>query len=1766
MYAPIPSTSKRKRRSSVGFSNGFPANLRILLTLSLILSAVLPAFLHTPLLAESSPAVEQSDTHTTFTVRIENISGDSQLPGPFAPGVWAVHDPATAPLFEENVPDRGLGLAAIAEDGNPADLAGALQGAAGISSSGVFNTPAGADGPGPLFPGHAYEFQVDGMPGDYLSFASMLVQSNDIFVGPGQNGLALFDQNGNPINGDITHMTPLWDVGSEQNEAPGMGPNQAPRQSGPNTGPGEGGVSVFSNSTRSLPLAGGIVDVTVAEDKGTYTIKVMNVSATSGSIDTPIAPLFYATHNSQWSLFADGQHASPGLEMQAEDGSPAGLVDEHNGAAGTGMVGAAGDGPVGTGDGYTFQVTPNATYPYLTFSGMVVQTNDAFFAPHATGIALLNSDGSPRSAQEVEAAIARGLAIWDAGTEANEVPGVGVHQAPRQTGPNSGPADPVPGVRIYSDSTNDLVGENAGGFIHIAIEPLSQANKFLVSIKNTSDDTVYPGILTPVAWATHNSNIGLFEVGKPASHGLETLAEDGDASVLAGELAASEDVAYSGVVALPNGGDNGGPLMPGDMYRFVIEAKADAPYFSFAQMIVPSNDTFAAFRGSGIRLFNEDGTRRSAHDLAAEIATTPLAWDAGTELNQAGAAGPDQAPRQAGGNTGADEGNGTVRLIPDNVWDYPTAHEVVRITIKTDEPTDPDPGTETVFEVNLSGATEVPGPGDPDGRGVAKLSINPTRHRVCYELSYSNIQAPTAGHIHTGAAGTAGGVLIGLFSDEANAAEGCVEDVDPAAIAALLSAPADYYVNIHNAEFPAGAIRGQVGGPSHEATTFRVKLTNISGESDLPGPFAPGVYAVHGNVEPLFTVGQPDRGDGLAALAEDGNAGDLANALSEQEGVAVSGVFNTPVASASANAAGAGPIFPGDSYEFEFTTTEDASRLSLATMLVQTNDIFAAPGGMGIMLFDENGNPISGDITEYITLWDVGSERNEAPGMGPNQAPRQAGPNTGFGEGGVTPFDNTTRSLPLAGGIVDVEVTEANGTYMIQVTNVSATSGALDTPIAPLFYATHNSDWSLFTVGENASAGLETQAEDGSPAGLVDEHDGAAGTGMVGAAGTGPVLTGDGYTFEVTPTEAYPYLTFSGMVVQTNDVFFSPSAKGIALLHSNGSPRSAADVEADIARELAIWDAGTEANEVPGVGINQAPRQPAGNTGPADPIPGVRLYNDSTNDLAGSQAGGFAHMTIAHGADPLSFVVTVRNTSDGTVYPGALTPVAWAIHNSDVSLFQVGETASPGLESISEDGDPSTLAAELGAASGVASSGVQAVPVGATDPGPILAGGEYQFTVMADADHPYLSIANMIVPSNDTFLAFGPAGIALLDENGERRSEEELAADIADDLIAWDAGTERNQAGAGGPDQAPRQAGANTGANEGDGVVIELLGTDSVWNYPMLPELLQVTIEVVGDDPMPTDDQVIYISSDKQGTIAGINYKPADILGFNQSSGEWSMVFDGSALGIRTNNLRAFDWTDDGSLAMSFAYPMWIRGLGWVDDSDIVKFIPTSLGTSTDGTFEWYLDGSDVKLDMYGEDIDALTILDNGDLIISTAGGYYINGLNGRDEDLLHFTPTSLGEESSGTWAVAFDGSDVGLTGSPEDVRGAWWNEEDGSVYLTTRYRYSANGAGDNTLSGDGDDIFVCTPGSLGPDTVCTFSLFWDGDDHGMRGQAVNGFTIGGPVELNTQLVRAQSVDDMIEELVGAEMEVEAAADVTSDESDKIEEMDVEVLLPVLRN
>ena len=109
----------------------------------------------------------------------------------------------------------------------------------------------------------------------------------------------------------------------------------------------------------------------------------------------------------------------------------------------------------------------------------------------------------------------------------------------------------------------------------------------------------------------------------------------------------------------------------------------------------------------------------------------------------------------------------------------------------------------------LTGAAEVPGPGDTDGAGTASVTLNPGKGQVCYELTVSNIGAANAAHIHSGGADVAGPVVVGLDAPASGSSKGCA-DLDKEKVKDIIQNPAKYYINVHNAEFPDGAVRGQL--------------------------------------------------------------------------------------------------------------------------------------------------------------------------------------------------------------------------------------------------------------------------------------------------------------------------------------------------------------------------------------------------------------------------------------------------------------------------------------------------------------------------------------------------------------------------------------------------------------------------------------------------------------------------------------------------------------------------------------------------------------------------------------------------------------------------------------------------------------------------------------------------------------------------------------------------------------------------------------------
>jgi hypothetical protein len=136
----------------------------------------------------------------------------------------------------------------------------------------------------------------------------------------------------------------------------------------------------------------------------------------------------------------------------------------------------------------------------------------------------------------------------------------------------------------------------------------------------------------------------------------------------------------------------------------------------------------------------------------------------------------------------------------------------------------------TAFNITLVGNVESPA-GDPVATGTATVRLRAGQGQLCYKIAAENLSGPAvAAHVHKAAAGTAGPVVIPLATPGSDGKSGGCVGVARTLVAQILAAPASYYVNVHTAEFPAGAIRGQLTGtsPAMAGTTITLDLKGTS--------------------------------------------------------------------------------------------------------------------------------------------------------------------------------------------------------------------------------------------------------------------------------------------------------------------------------------------------------------------------------------------------------------------------------------------------------------------------------------------------------------------------------------------------------------------------------------------------------------------------------------------------------------------------------------------------------------------------------------------------------------------------------------------------------------------------------------------------------------------------------------------------------------------------------------------------------------------------
>ncbi len=124
-------------------------------------------------------------------------------------------------------------------------------------------------------------------------------------------------------------------------------------------------------------------------------------------------------------------------------------------------------------------------------------------------------------------------------------------------------------------------------------------------------------------------------------------------------------------------------------------------------------------------------------------------------------------------------------------------------------------GPQNVVQLSakLKGNLEVPGPGDNNGKGEGFFGVKAKKGKLCFQVSWTKIDPPSAGHIHKGAKGVAGDIKVLLFDQTppTSTVEGCEKNVKKKLLKRIARSPEKFYVNVHNAAYPDGAIRGQLG-------------------------------------------------------------------------------------------------------------------------------------------------------------------------------------------------------------------------------------------------------------------------------------------------------------------------------------------------------------------------------------------------------------------------------------------------------------------------------------------------------------------------------------------------------------------------------------------------------------------------------------------------------------------------------------------------------------------------------------------------------------------------------------------------------------------------------------------------------------------------------------------------------------------------------------------------------------------------------------------
>lgn len=491
------------------------------------------------------------------------------------------------------------------------------------------------------------------------------------------------------------------------------------------------------------------------------------------------------------------------------------------------------------------------------------------------------------------------------------------------------------------------------------------------SFQVTFYNHTYDQLMTPPVVALHDPSVHLFQVGQPASDEIQVIAEMGNNAPLV-EFANNNPAVVSAAGVAGNG-----PFAAGESVSLNLTTTQSGQVFSAVNMIICTNDGISGADSIALPSGNEP------------VFVMARPYDAGTRVNQNNSysffpppcrttadgvlvdvqEAPLESPRAAiGPHVGQFRTVNTPFL---RNWDFNTDSDVLIIEIVRTDSTDASGDDDAMVAMehvsfSLDSNTTVP-PANVDGAsGHGSIYVDTTSGAVSGMVMVSGVTGtPTAAHIHAGAPGEAGPVVIGLESNGDGTIWSVPEGAHLDADALALFEAGNLYVNVHTVANAPGELRGQLVNDDAPvaAGSLTVTLTNTSPYQ----PMTPPVVVLHNapdsaNGVRLFESGQPAI-DQVVAIAENGNNMPLVELVESLEGGPVS-AFAVGFADPDAP----GPLLPGNSATVHLDLASADQVMSIVSMVVCTNDGFSGA----------DSHTLSADASETFTLpiYDAGSETN----------------------------------------------------------------------------------------------------------------------------------------------------------------------------------------------------------------------------------------------------------------------------------------------------------------------------------------------------------------------------------------------------------------------------------------------------------------------------------------------------------------------------------------------------------------------------------------------------------------------------------------------------------------------------------------------------------------------------------------------------------------------------------------------------------------------